>query len=95
MKQYGRVDANHGEVVKALEAVGCSVMSLAPLGGGKPDLLACRIQRGGGVRYFLFEVKVEKRKLRPAQVQFAKDWPDVVHVVRSAAEAVRIVLEGA
>jgi Holliday junction resolvase len=32
-------DQNHAEIVNALKAVGCSVLDLAAVGGGCPDLL--------------------------------------------------------
>ncbi len=90
----GRDDANQREITSALEAVGCGVIDMSSLGKGIADLLACRIQPGGRVQYFLIEVKVEKGKLRPAQAAFARRWPDVVSVIRSADEAVALVLKG-
>src|SRR3972149_1571025 len=37
--KHGRTDANHTEIVNALQAIGASVTSLADVGGGCPDLL--------------------------------------------------------
>lgn len=69
---YGRVDANQGEVVEALEAVGAVVKVLAQTGDGVTDLLVWF--RGA---YYLLEVKdgskpPSARKLTPAQVVFHK-----------------------
>lgn len=36
---HKRVDANHSQIVKALRQCGVSVLSLAPVGHGCPDLL--------------------------------------------------------
>ncbi len=90
-----RIDGNHAEIRSALEKVQCCVMDLARLGEGKPDLLVARIQPGGFVQYWLIEAKVENGKLRPKQRTFAASWCDTVHVVRSADEAVALVLAGA
>lgn len=39
MRKRAKVDANHGEIVAALEVVGASVRSLASVGDGCLDLL--------------------------------------------------------
>ena len=39
MRRAARVDSNHIEIVKAFRKLGCSVLSLASLGKGVPDLL--------------------------------------------------------
>ena len=39
MRRAAKIDANHGDIVEALRGIGCSVLSLAPLGKGAPDLL--------------------------------------------------------
>ena len=87
----GRPDANHRVITAALEAVGCSVLDTSKLGGGKPDAVAFRIQPGGRLGVWCFEFKVETGKVRDSQTAFAKTFCAPVYVVRSAAEAVRIV----
>ena len=42
MRRAGKIDANQPEIVAALRDAGCSVLSLAQLGGGVPDLLIGR-----------------------------------------------------
>lgn len=37
-----KIDANHGEVVRALRHAGCFVQSLASIGSGCPDVLVGR-----------------------------------------------------
>jgi hypothetical protein len=88
----GKPDANSAAIQAALEAVGASVVSLAALGGGVPDLLVSRILEGGTVGYWLIEVKVEKGKLRDSQRVFARRWPGTVFVCRTPDEAVDLVL---
>ena len=78
MKKYGRVDDNQKRIVQALRSAGASVLSLASVGGGCPDLL---VYHAGKLR--MYEVKngdfsKSRRKLTPHQVQFHKDWPVIV-----------------
>jgi Holliday junction resolvase len=56
MRRRARVDANHREIVKALRSVGASVLSLAALGAGCPDILV-----GFGGATYLLEVKSPHR----------------------------------
>ena len=89
MKKYGRTDANQKRVVQDLRKSGVSVLSLADIGGGCPDLLVCC---AGKLR--LFEVKdgaksKSRRKLTPDQVEFHKVWP--VTVVTSSEDALRAI----
>lgn len=87
MRRAARVDGNHREVVEALEAHGCQVLSMASLGKGVADLLV--LQPNRCLR--LLEVKdgskpPSKRRLTRAQQDWHKVWP--VRVVESAADAV-------
>ena len=81
-----RVDTNHGEIVKALRAVGASVQSLAPLGKGCPDLLV----GFRGVNYVL-EVKYGKGKRNDGQVDWHTAWRGRVATVSSVDEALAAV----
>lgn len=92
MRRAARVDDNHAEIVRALRQVGCSVLSLAPLGKDAPDLLC-------GVRGVdaLMEVKdgaksPSRRRLKAGQEEFHKLWRGrPVIVVHSAEEALAAV----
>jgi len=87
MRRAAKVDSNHAEIVAALRQVGCSVQSLAAVGGGCPDLL---VGRGG--KAWLLEVKAERGRMTPDQVVWFGLWggPPVV-VVRSAEDALQVV----
>jgi hypothetical protein len=39
VRRAAKVDANHGEIVKALRSAGCGVLDLSAVGNGCPDLL--------------------------------------------------------
>ena len=82
MRRNARVDSNHREIADALRAVGASVVSLAAIGRGVPDLLV----GFRGVNYLL-EIKTTKGKLTPDQTEFTALYRGVVVVVRSVSEA--------
>jgi hypothetical protein len=91
VRRAAKVDANHGQVVSALEAAGAKVQSLAELGRGVPDLLVRY-----GERLFLLEVKdgnksPSKRDLTPDQVEWIKQWGGGVHVVLSPDDALKAI----
>jgi len=80
---YRKIDLNHNEIVKALRAVGATVLSLATIGSGCPDILV-----GFRGDNFLMEIKSERGKLNQAQVDWHTHWRgSKVRVVRSIEEA--------
>ncbi len=91
-----RVDDNHAAIVSALRKIGYSVLSLAPLGRGAPDLLAAR---PGGCTcggMYLFEVKdgakvPSARKLTPDEERFHAAWVGDISIVESIEDAIRTV----
>ncbi len=86
MRRAAKVDANQGEVVTALRAIGVAVHVTSDMGSGFPDLVCHKV--GHGVR--LIEVKdgdkpPSKRRLTKDQCEFARDFPvDVVETVGDA-----------
>ena len=83
---HGKRDANQAEIVKALESVGASVLDLADVGRGCPDLLV-----GYAGREWLMEIKTQHGELLPDQVDFIRTWHGAVHVVRSIDEALAVI----
>jgi len=83
MRRAAKVDGNHTAIVSALREAGASVLSLAALGRGVPDLLVC-----GPDWCRLVEVKMPKGKPTPDQVRFSAAWggPPVV-TVRTVEDA--------
>ena len=77
MRRNARVDKNHQEIVEAFRKLGCSVLSLAPLGRGIPDLLVAI----GGVTW-LVEIKSKKGKENDLQLEWAENWRGARAVVR-------------
>jgi hypothetical protein len=66
----GKRDGNHTAIVRALRAVGRSVVELHGVGGGVPDLL---VAWPGGV--VLIEIKAPRTgRLLDSQRDFARSW---------------------
>ena len=67
---YARIDTNHKEIVKDLREVGATVVSLASMKHGCPDLLV-----GYGNETILMEIKRDaKAKFTPDQLDFLSKW---------------------
>lgn len=81
----GKVDANHGEIVDALRAMGVVCRSLAGVGDGMNDLL-CAVPAAT----FLIEVKISGQKLTPKQKRWHQECPWRNHLVYTAEQAVAI-----
>lgn len=91
MRTAAKLDDNHKEVVSALRKAGCSVLSLASVGHGCPDLLVGR----AGVNW-LIEVKdgtkpPSKRTLTQEQRIFFAEWGGQAYVVKSVDEALKVL----
>lgn len=91
-RRAARVDANHGAVTRALEQLGASVDSLAPLGSGKPDLLV-----GFRGRALVLEVKdgtkpPSRRQLTADERRWFARFRGEAYVVHSVDEAIDVVL---
>lgn len=70
MRKHGRRDGNHKDIVRALRFAKCSVVDLADVGGGVPDLLVGRSHRVTR----LLEVKTPGESLTPDQKEFRSNW---------------------
>jgi len=67
---YARIDTNHKEIVKALRDVGATVVSLASMKHGCPDLLV-----GFNNETLLMEIKKDsKSRFTPDQLDFIAKW---------------------
>jgi Holliday junction resolvase len=70
MRRAAKVDATQEDIVAALRKAGASVLSLAPIGGGCPDILACKDGRA-----WLFEAKnPERSKKRRGPNSLQEEW---------------------
>lgn len=92
MRRSAKVDANQAEIVKALRQIGCSVVSIATVGGGCPDLVVAV----NPATNILLEVKdgdkvPSQRKLNPDQVKFHREWKGPIHVVEDKEQAIALV----
>lgn len=87
LRTASRVDANQPAIVKALRAVGASVLHCHQLKNCF-DLLV-----GYRGRTFLLEIKTsEKEALTPGEAEFARTWRGTpYHVVMSVEQALALI----
>lgn len=78
MRRRARVDVNHSEVATAFRQAGWSVLSLAPMGHGCPDLLVAHPAESD---LRLIEVKAHGGRLTAEQLRFHQVFP--VTIIRS------------
>ena len=88
MRRFPRIDANHGVIVDTFRQLGCSVVSLASVGSGCPDIIV-----GFRRRNLLVEIKDGKkapsdRKLSSDEKSFFETWKGAACVVISRDEAI-------
>ena len=77
MRRASKVDANHAQIVDCFKKLGCSVLSLAAVGRGVPDLLVAI----NGITW-LVEVKSGKSKENLLQTEWAENWLGARALVR-------------
>ena len=94
MRHRAKLDANQTAIVDALRKAGCTVQSLAAVGGGVPDILV-----GWLGDILLMEIKdgtlsPSRRELTPDQIKWHAAWNGTpVAVVKSVDEALRAINE--
>lgn len=81
-----KYDANHFDIVKDFEKLGCSVCDLAGVGGGVPDLLVARNNIT-----VLVEVKTDEGSLELSQIHFDDAWKGLIYLVRNSAHVEFVV----
>lgn len=95
MRRAARTDENHGDMVAAFRKMGCSVLSLAGLGKGCPDLL-CANRHGS----WLVEVKdgaksPSARSLTDDQHTFHKAWKGEIYIAERVDDVPMIIQRAA
>ena len=92
MRKYARTDANQAEIVGFLRAIpGVTVLSLAPVGNGCPDILV-----GYKKQNWLFELKdpnkpPSARKLTKDQETFHAAWNGQIDVAETFGEILNVM----
>ena len=84
MRRFARTDSTQIDIVATLRLLGCSVVSLSPIGRGCPDLavaVACKT--------YLVELKDGSKswKLTPDQERFILMWEAEIPVLESVEDA--------
>lgn len=91
MRHKASLDANHTEIVAKLRHIGATVVDLAKVGKGCPDLLV-----GWRGKTYLMEIKTKTGYVRATQEQFFRSWTGGhIAVVRSFDDAYTVLtMEG-
>jgi hypothetical protein len=91
VRHKASLDANHNEIVAALRQVGATVVDLAKVGKGCPDILV-----GFRGKTYLMEIKTKTGYVRATQEQFFRSWNGgYIAVVRSVDDAYNVLtMEG-
>ncbi len=92
-RRASRVDDNHAIIVSIFRSMGVSVADTSGVHGGFPDIVI-----GFGGVTVLVEIKdgkkcASKRKLRPTQVKFHRNFKGAITVVESACQAIALANE--
>lgn len=69
MRRASRIDKNQPEIVSYLASAGLTVVSLAPMGKGFPDLIV-----SSSTEMWLAEVKDGEAPFTADQVEFHREW---------------------
>jgi Holliday junction resolvase len=90
-RRAARVDRNHAEIVAGLRQMGCSVLSLAAVGDGCPDILC-----GWRGVNLLLELKdgsksPSRRELTADELEFLTHWNGTAVVVKTLQEAIEMM----
>lgn len=88
MRRKSRVDANQSDIVATLRLLGCSVVSLAPIGKGCPDIA---VAING--QTFLVEIKNDDKywSMTPDQKEFHLSWKAQIPILESVDDTHRFV----
>jgi len=91
VRRKAKVDDNQQEIVRLLRQLGCSVKSLAAVGGGCPDLLV-----GTQGKNLLIEIKdgnksPSRRKLTTDQQDFHSTWDGRIHLVETNQDLLDVI----
>ena len=91
MRRAAKIDRNHTEVVKAFRTLGCSVLHLAAIGKGCPDIAV-----GKCSKTILVEIKdgskpLSARQLTKDEEKFHSEWLGGVFVVKDLSDVFALV----
>ena len=86
MRKYAKRDANHSEIVNALRGIGASVLDLADVGNGAPDIAV-------GLRgeTFFLEIKTATGRMTQDEMCFMTEWRGHYMIVRTVDQAIDAV----
>ncbi len=91
MRRAAKTDSNHQEIVAAFRKFGCSVLHLASVGGGCPDICI-----GLNHKSALVEIKDGKkppsaRALTKDEQKFHEEWKGSLFIVEDLEDVINLV----
>ena len=90
MRRYAHIDKNQPQIVKDLRSAGISVLSLAPMGKGCPDILAATNRLTAVIEIKNPDVDKTHQQLTEDEKEFHTQWRGKIHIVKSSDEALAI-----
>ncbi len=92
MRMIAKTDRNHQEIVKAFRKFGCSVLDLAGVGQGCPDILVSK----SVLKTVLVEIKdglkpPSARVLTKDQEKFHSAWRGTIRIVKDLGDVIATV----
>lgn len=92
MRRKAATDRNHQEIMDAFRKFGFEAVSLHQCGMGIPDIVVSKNSR---TRFVEIKDGFKKRKLTPPQVYFHTRWNDLIHIVCTIDDVLKISEEWA
>lgn len=91
MRRAAKIDSNQTQIVKALRAIGATVLPMHTLGSGAPDILV-----GYRGENFALEIKdgekaPSARKLTPDEEKWHREWQGHVTTVYDVVDALMAI----
>jgi hypothetical protein len=88
MRKHGKIDSNQKSIVMALRMIpGTTVLSMAALGNGAPDLLV-----GYDYKNYLFEIKQNSNSnITPMEMRFAIDWRGQLSIAYCLEDILKVI----
>lgn len=85
-----RVDANHGEIIKAFRKLGFAVFDTSSIGNGFGDCVISRQMKTAVIEIKDGEKPPSARELTPAEKKFRAGWNGIYFIVESLKDVERI-----
>jgi Holliday junction resolvase len=80
-----KTDINHVQISDAFRKLGYSVFDTSAVGRGFPDIIIAKNNNN-----YMIEIKSDKGKLNPKQIEFQNKWYAVIYIVHNTYEVIKV-----